>query len=177
VQIRREGPVDHQDSESVQRAAFARRGDGGEAADDSEPIEVGLLRALRLDAGWVPELSWVAEDDGRIVGHVVCTEGRVGDTAVVGLGPIGVLPEMQGRHLGHALMRSVIGAADALGYPAVVLLGDPAFYSRFGFVQGSEVGIDPPEPAWGTHFQARTLATFTPELRGGFRYAAPFDDL
>lgn len=161
----------------MQHDAFARLRPDTDEVDDTEPVEVGLLRALRLDAGWVPELSWVAEDEGTVVGHVVCTEGRVGDTPVVGLGPIGVLPGHQGRHVGHALMRSVIGAADALGYPAIALLGDPAFYSRFGFVQASTVGIDPPEPAWGIHFQARTLAMFTPDLRGTFRYAAPFDDL
>jgi putative acetyltransferase len=173
MQVRRERTDDHPGTEEVHRQAFSRDA----PADGGDPIEVGLLRALRVDAGFVPELSWVAEDDGLVVGHVICTEGAVGDTVALGLGPIGVLPRHQGRHVGHALMWSVIGAADALGYPVVALLGDPGFYSRFGFVLGSEVGIEAPDPAWGPHFQVRTLATFTPDLRGTLRYAAPFDEL
>jgi putative acetyltransferase len=171
VMIRREQESDRLEADEVHRQAFA-----SSAAPGDEPLEVGLNRALRDDDGFVPELSWVA-DDGRVVGHVICTKGTVGDAAALGLGPIGVLPSHQGRHIGHALMRSVIGAADALGYPVIALLGDPRFYSRFGFVTSTEIGIDPPDPSWGVHFQVRTLATHTAELQGTFRYAAPFDAL
>jgi putative acetyltransferase len=174
LRIRRERtPDDVEGVHEVHRQAFAPA-----AAEGAEPIEVGLLRSLRRDAGWVPRLSWVAEDaDGTVVGHVVCTEGRIGDAAVLGLGPIGVIPSHQGRHIGHGLMRSVLAAADALDYPLVVLLGHLDYYPRFGFVPASTLGIVAPDPAWGTHFQARTLATYTPELTGEFTYAAPFSEL
>lgn len=173
MQIRRERPTDAEASNEVHRQAFAAMAGGS-----GEPIEVGLVRALRQDRGWVPELSWVAEDDdGTIVGHVVCTEGSIGEVAVVGLGPIGVLPSRQGRHLGHALMRSVIGAADALGYPLIGLVGHLDYYPRFGFVAASSIGVTGADPAWGDHFQVRTLATYTPALTGRFEYAAPFNDL
>ena len=62
-------------------------------------------------------------------------------------------------------------------YPVVVLLGDPGYYGRFGFVAGTSIGITPPEPAWGRHFQARPLHAWRPDLAGAFRYAAPFDEL
>lgn len=172
MRTRREQESDHPEVDEVHRQAFAR-----DAPDGADPIEVGLNRALRDDDGFVPELSWVADDDGLVVGHVICTKGRVDDTVVLGLGPIGVLPSHQGRHIGHALMWSVIGAADALGHPAIALLGDPRFYSRFGFVTSTEIGIDSPDPTWGVHFQVRLLTTHRPELRGTFHYAAPFDDL
>lgn len=182
--IRRERPTDVDRIDHVHRLAFAGVGPEGpdaEAApdaDDAEPVEVGLVRALRTDAGWVPALSLVAEDaEGQVVGHVVATEGAIGDTVVVGLGPVGVLPERQGRYVGHALMHAVLGAADALGYPAVVLLGHTDYYPRFGFVPAVTLGIDPPDPGWGEHFQARPLAAHAPTLRGTFRYAAPFDSL
>jgi putative acetyltransferase len=126
----------------------------------------------------VSALSLVAEAaSGSVVGHVVCTEGRLGDTPALGLGPIGVRPGEQGKGMGGALMHAALAAADALGYPVVVLLGHRDYYPRFGFVAGSTLGIVPTEPAWGDHFQARTLSTWSPELAGRFRYARPFDDL
>ena len=165
--IRRERPDD------VHRLAFA-----DVAPPGSEPVEVGLVRALRADAGWIPALSLVAETgDGRVIGHVVGSEGSVADTPAIGLGPIGILPEHQGHHVGHALTHAVLAAADALDYPLVVLLGHTAYYPRFGFVPATKLRIWPPDPTWGEHFQARPLAMHQPETHGTFRYAAPFDAL
>lgn len=174
--IRQELPSDLDAIDAIHRAAFAPMTDG-----DDEPIEVGLVRALRADRGWVPALSLVAEPahdgSGAVVGHVVCTEGSVGGAVALGLGPLGVLPEHQAGSVGTALMHAVLGAADALGYPVVALLGHTGYYPRFGFVAATSIGIEPTEPAWGDHFQARRLGAWTPEVRGTFRYAAPFDDL
>lgn len=171
--IRRENPADVDGIDEIHRQAFAFA-----ALESAEPVEVGLVHALRADRGWVPALSLVAEGaDGALVGHVVCTEGSLGDTAVVGLGPIGVLPTSQRTGVGQALMHAVIAAADALDYPLVVLLGHLDYYPRFGFVPASQLGVLAPEPRWGDHFQARPLATWSPGLRGTFRYAAPFEAL
>ena len=106
---------------------------------------------------------------------MVCTRGSVGRWPALGLGPIGVLPDRQGDGFGGALMHAVLGAADALGYPVVVLLGHLDYYPRFGFVPATSIGIDPVEPAWGSHFQARVLSAWRPEMAGTFHYAAPFD--
>jgi putative acetyltransferase len=57
------------------------------------------------------------------------------------------------------------------------LLGDPRFYTRFGFVPASELGVEAPDPAWAEHFQVRTLTDCPPEVAGPFQYAAPFADL
>lgn len=164
--IRRETPADVSRIDEVHRQAF----DG--------PVEADLVHALRADAGWVPALSLVAEDaGGRIVGHVVCTEGAIGPAAAVGLGPIGVLRDVQRTGAGSALMHAVLAAADALDYPLVALLGHLDYYPRFGFVPASLLGVTAPEPEWDDHFQARTLATWHAGLAGPFRYAAPFEAL
>jgi putative acetyltransferase len=55
------------------------------------------------------------------------------------------------------------------------VLGEPAYYRRFGFVAATELAVVSPDPAWGTYFQARRLTDGAP--RGQFRYAAPFDQL
>lgn len=164
--IRRETPADASRIDEVHRQAFAG------------PVEAGLVHALRADAGWVPALSLVAEDaGGAVVGHVIGTEGALGSTPVVGLGPIGVLPGVQRTGVGSALMHAIIAATDALDYPLVALLGHLDYYPRFGFVPASSVGVTAPEPKWGDHFQARTLATWHAGLRGAFSYAAPFQAL
>ena len=164
--VRREVSADVGSIDDVHRQAF----DG--------PVEAGLVHALRADAGWVPALSLVAEGaEGRVVGHVVCTEGSLDGVAVVGLGPIGVLPAVQRTGVGQALMHAVIAASDALEYPLVALLGHLDYYPQFGFVPASQLGVVAPNPAWGAHFQARPLAAWHDGARGTFRYAAPFDAL
>lgn len=171
VIVRRETPADVSAARAVQVAAFRRP----DASD--EPVEARLLDSLRVCDGWIPALSIVAELDSRIVGHVVTTRAFVDQTPALGLGPIGVLPSHQRCGIGLALMHATIGAADALGEPLIGLLGSPDYYRRFGFVASNTVGVSAPEPAWGPHFQVRTLTLHHPNIRGRFTYARPFDEM
>lgn len=148
--------------------AFARRGTAGEV-----PVEVGLLDQLRDDEGWLPALSLVAIDDAdAVIGHVTCTRADVDGHPVLGLGPLAVRPDRQRQGVGTALMHAVLGAAEALDEPLVALLGDPAYYGRFGFHPSTEYGITPPS-AWGRYFQVRLLSAGPPPA-GTFAYARPF---
>ncbi|MBV1940904.1 N-acetyltransferase [Streptomyces sp. BV286] len=168
---RRETPADVSAVRAVIAAAFAK-------PDTPDPVEATLLDALRTCDGWLPELSYVAVDEkDEVVGHVVCTRGHVDGVPAVGLGPIGVRPDLQRRGVGRALMHAVLGAADALGEPLVALLGSPAYYGRHGFRTSTELGIHAPDPAWGEYFQVRTLTAYDPAVRGTFTYAEPFGDL
>ena len=167
--VRREQITDRAAVHAVQTRAFAE--------GPAEPVEAQLLGALRECDGWLPALSWVAEINGEIVGHNVCTRGHVGSVACLGLGPIGVDPLNQGLGIGSALMHAMIGAADVSGEPLIALLGNPAYYSRFGFVTSTEIGIEPPDAAWGVHFQALRLSAWTGTITGTFRYAPPFEEI
>ncbi len=163
--VRREVAVDAEAVDAVHAAAFGQR------------VEPDLAAALR-DAGEViPALCWVAEVDGRVVGSVICSRGDLDGLPAVGLGPIGVLPELQARGAGSALVHAAIGAADATDEPFIALLGAPADSGRYGVETTTAVGVAPPEAAWGAHFQVRTLSAFRPTMRGTFRYAAAFDDV
>jgi len=168
--VRREAVGDVAAINAVTAAAFAGQGESG------PPAEVPLVDALRASPAWIPVLSLVAiEPGGDVIGHVVCSRGSVGSAPALGLGPLSVRPDRQRRGVGSALMHAVLGAADALGEPLVVLLGSTAYYSRFGFRLASEYGITPTEPQWAPHFQVRTLTTYDPSLRGPFAYPEPFD--
>lgn len=157
--IRRETPADIDAIRDVTNLAFKN---GPEAL---------LIDWLREDEGWIPELSLVA--DG-VVGHVVGTRGYIGDFPAIGIGPVSVRPDHQRSGVGSALMHAVLGAAEARGELAVILLGSPEYYSRFGFRLASEFGITPPVAEWAPHFQARL---FGPAPAGAFRYAEPFNRL
>lgn len=173
VLIRRERGEDADPVRAVHTAAFA----DPERPDDL-PVEVGLVEALREDEAWLPPLSMVAVDGGgEVVGHVTCTRAHLGSAPVLGLGPLGVLPDLQGGGIGSALMHAVLGAADALDESLVGLLGHTGYYPRFGFRPSTEFGVAPPDPEWGEHFQVRPLTAYDPEVRGEFVYAQPFRDL
>lgn len=173
--VRRELPDDVPTVAAVTAAAFR---DAPHSAPPLEPGgppgEVALLSWLRADPGWIPQLSLVAVLDGDVVGHVVCTRAHLGERPALGLGPVSVAPDHQDRGVGSALMHAVLGAADALDEELVGLVGEPAYYRRFGFVPASSLEVSGTEPAWGDYFQVRTLTRYA-GTTGAFRFAAPFD--
>ena len=173
--VRRERPGDHAAVRELHRAAFAADPVTGRVRAADDVPEARLTDELREDAGFLPHLSLVAVDDAaRVVGHVIGTRGWLEPLGVpvVGLGPLGVLPEAQGRGVGTVLVHALLAVAEAAGERLVALLGSPAYYRRFGFVPAAELGVGSPDPAWGEHFQARRLD----DVPSGatFRYAEPF---
>lgn len=171
--IRRERPGDEFAIGEVHADAFAPE------YPDGRPVEPKLVDDLRRSDAWIDRLSVVAIVDGAIVGHVCCTRATLGsgDHPALGLGPLGVREQHQRRGVGGALMHAIVGAADALDEPLIVLLGHPDYYPRFGFQPAADLGIEPEKPEWAPAFQARPLTRYRPGLTGRFRYARPFGDL
>ncbi len=134
--VRPELPRDREASLEVERLAFQRARDGGEADDIVEAI-----RSIRDEEG---SFALIAQLDGEIVGHVQFSRAWVGDDSLVVLGPVGVLPDHQRRGIGSELIRRGLDEARGRGEPAVLLLGNPTFYRRFGFVAGSTFGLRNP---------------------------------
>jgi predicted N-acetyltransferase YhbS len=179
VIVRRERPADHAAVHALHLAAFAVDPVTGAHRDAPDVPEAALVDELREDAGFLPYLSLVATDAGAdgedVVGHVIATRGWLEPlgSAALGLGPLGVRPRDQGRGIGTVLVHALLAVAEAADERVVALLGAPAYYRRFGFVRSTDLGIVPPDPRWGEHFQARRLGG--PPVQGTFRYAEPFD--
>lgn len=162
---------------AVVAAAFAGTAHAAPSVEpDGAPGEATLVTWLRADEGWIPAFSLVGEVDGEIVGHVVATRGRVDGMPALGLGPLAVLPSQQRRGIGSALVEALLAAAEAAGEPLVALLGDPAYYRRFGFRPAADLGVLAPDPGWGSFFQALPLAAYD-GCTGTFAYADPFGRL
>ena len=172
--IRRERPSDRAAVHALHVAAFTVDPVTGAIHRPDDVPEARLVDELRADVGFLPHLSLVAVDGDRIVGHVIATRAWLEPlgTPVLGLGPLGVDPESQRAGVGSALMHAVLAVAEAAGERAVALVGAPAYYERFGFVRATDLGIAPPDPSWGEHFQARRMSGSA--VQGTFRFADPF---
>lgn len=131
--IRPETPSDADAIEQVTRRAFLTH-------PYSHQTEQFIIRALRADHAL--SVSLVAEDGGRIVGHIAFSPVSIGDAVGwYGLGPISVEPDWQGRGIGRALMERGLAELRKIGANGCVLVGDPAFYARFGFANNPALAL------------------------------------
>lgn len=108
-----------------------------------------LKPSERLREGRRPAdgLALAARAGGRLVGTVRLWPVSAGGRPALLLGPLGVEPALQGAGIGSALMRTAIARAAALGHRAILLVGDPGYYRRFGFDAAVTGGLAMPGPA------------------------------
>lgn len=171
VTIRPEQPTEQDTVRELVGRAFGRE------------LEMCLLDRLRNSPGYLPELSLVAVERGRVVGHVLLTRIPVllperGAAEVMMLSPLAVHPDAQGRGIGRALVSAAVESAEARGDALIVLEGDPALYSRFGFEPASTHGIERPSHRIpDAAFQVKRLAAHDPALAGAVLYPAALWEL
>jgi putative acetyltransferase len=120
VIVRAAAPADFAAVRAVTAAAFDR----DEEAD--------IVEAVRAAGEGLAEL--VAEDGGEIIGHVLFNRMTC-PTPLTGLAPLSVDPAHQNKGVGAALTRAGLEACRNLGVRGCVVLGDPAYYGRFGFIR------------------------------------------
>lgn len=97
-----------------------------------------VLHNLRGSSDFIPELDFVAEKEGQIVGQIVYSRGIIkymqeAEKEVISFGPVSVLPAFQKQGIGTALISHTINLAREMGLLAICIYGDPRYYSRFGF--------------------------------------------
>ena len=149
VTIRPERTEDHAAIAEVVAAAFG------------SPAEVRLVEAIRASEFAIPELSLVAERDGRVVGHVMVSFAEVRDRGrrrpIAILSPLAVAPAEQRRGIGSALVRAASTGAAERGEPVIVLEGSPEFYGRLGFEPAADHDLVLPLPSWARPDAAQVL--------------------
>lgn len=139
VSVRSEKPEDYQSIYNVNKLAF-----NGE-------VEAKLVNNLRKTKGFIPELSLVATKNNVIVGHILFSKINIktnkGDVSVLALAPMAVLPDCQKQGIGSFLIKEGLRKCKKLGYKAIILVGHPDYYPRFGFTPAKEKGLKLPFPA------------------------------
>lgn len=132
--IRQEQPEDYAAIYQMIKTAF-------ETAKVKDGDEQDFADRLRAGNKYIRELALVAEENGSIIGHIMLTRTAVRndeqagpDFAAVLLAPLAVALEYRSKGVGGQLVTTALNQARAMGYTAVFIAGDPAYYGRFGFV-------------------------------------------
>lgn len=166
MEIRPERAEDHSAIREVNRLAFGREDEGR------------LVEALR--AGGYARVSAVAEDEGRIVGHILFSElailARRGEIRALTLAPMAVIPDRQRQGVGSMLVREGLRACAERGYGVVIVLGHPGYYPRFGF--SARLAERLTAPFSGAAFMALELSPGALEdVEGEVAYPPPFQNV
>ena len=146
IELRPEGSADFRAVEELTRNAFWNHHAPG--CDEHY-----LAHILRESSDFVPELDYVAVHDGKVVGNIMYTRAKIvldrsGEREVLCFGPLAVDPAFQGQGVGGALIERTKTLSRELGYKAILIFGDPAYYSRFGFVPAEQYGVG---TSWGVY--------------------------
>ena len=132
--VRQERPDDERELAALIDAAFG----------DTETS--AFTSMLRESPGYVPELTFVAEDGGELVGFTMLSYVAAGGRDVLILTPMAVRPDRQRSGVGKQVVRAAVATADARGEPVVLVEGVPSYYPQFGFRSASELGFERPDP-------------------------------
>lgn len=166
ITVRFEQPGDETGIREVNEQAFG------------EPLEARLVDALRVTPAY---LSLVATIADRVVGHILFTPITIEppvDRRIAGLAPMAVRPEHQRSGIGSQLIRAGLEECRRDGYSAVVVLGHPEYYPRFGFAPANTFCLtcefpSPPEAFMAIELEAGALAG----IAGVVRYRPEFSSL
>ena len=131
--VRQERPEDERELAELIDAAFR----------DTETSE--FTAKIRASQAYVPELTFVADDDGEPVGFTMLSYVTAGRHEVLILTPMAVRPDRQRTGIGKQVVRAALEAADARGEPVVLVEGVPSYYPQFGFRSARALGFEPPD--------------------------------
>jgi putative acetyltransferase len=133
--IRREKKEDFKSIYEIHVKAFKQK-------DESK-----LVERIRSSKNFIPELSLVAEENGKILGHILFSKIKIigeEEYESLALAPMAVLPELQRRGIGSKLIKEGLNKARELGFNSVIVLGHKDYYPRFGFERASKWNIKCP---------------------------------
>ena len=136
--IREERPADYKKTELMVMRSFWNKYWPG-------CTEHYLIRIIRESKDYIPEISRIAELDGKIVGAIYYTKAWIDDGnikhEIATFGPLAVEPTLEGNNIGGELLRHTIKLAKDANIVGIVLIGEPFYYPKFGFKRGEQYGI------------------------------------
>ena len=144
------------DRKIVEQITYRAFRDTPSTGTDDDGTEALFAHKLRSRTEFVPELDYVAELNGTIIGNIMYTRSKIvnndgGEWDTLTFGPVSVLPKYQRDGVGSVLINKTLEVARRLGHRAVLIFGHESYYPRFGFKPASEFGITTAE---GKNFPA-----------------------
>lgn len=142
--------------------------------------EAELIEAIRNSPNFIPELSIVAKENGKVLGHIlfspIVIEAQAKIFPALALAPLTVTPIRQRQGIGSQLLQTGLSKCRELNHEIVVVLGHPQYYQRLGFQVASKFGIQAPFPVPDEAFMVLELKpSVLRDVRGIVRYPAYFD--
>lgn len=148
--IRKENKSDYNEVFNLVKTAF-------ETAEISDGDEHYLVQRLKESPFFIPELSLVAEAKNKIIGYILFTKLKTGASFQLALAPLAVDLNERSKGTGAKLITEGHKIAKGLGYNYSVVLGNPLYYERFGYVQSDTFGIKNPFGIEQKYFMAAKL--------------------
>jgi len=179
-EIRTSTDKDKAEIRAVHERAFGRK------------AEADLVETLMASNAFVPNLSLVAVNDGKVAGHILYTKVDIVDEDgqvksemrtkgnliyAVALAPLAVLPELQKQGIGKALMHESLKLADKNGHGVIIVLGHPEYYPKFGFEPASQHGMKSPFDVPDNVFMVKPLNNFNAAITGSVAYHEAFNEI
>ncbi|WP_027090352.1 GNAT family N-acetyltransferase [Thomasclavelia saccharogumia] len=165
--IRQEETKDYKIVHSVIKEAFS-------CAKHTDGNEHDLVDALRNSKAFIPELSLVAEINGKIVGHIMFTKANIDNFVVLALAPLSVLPEYQKKGVGTALIKEGHKIAKELGYGYSIVLGSEKYYPKLGYLPADSFNIRPSFDVPEENFMVYKINKDAFNIHGIVKYAKEF---
>lgn len=158
IVVRKEDKKDYKNIYKLNKSAFGQEN------------ESRLVEKIRNGSNFIPELSLIADIDGKIVGHILFSRVKIIKDPIfeiLALAPMAVLPEFQGKGVGSKLIKQGMEKAKELGFDSVIVLGHKDYYQRFGFKKASIWNIKCPFEVPDEAFMAVELIDGVLESKAG----------
>lgn len=167
LMICQEETKDHEAVYQLIKSAFA-------SAKHTDGREQELVESLRKSAAFIPQLSLVAKINQQIVGFILLTQIRIGESVELALAPLAVLPAFQGQGIGGRLINAAHLIAKELGFHYSVVLGEPEYYQRFGYLPAKQMNISAPFSVPDEYYMAYALQDKLKMVQGMVQYDKSF---
>ncbi len=162
--IREEEEKDFNNIREAVKSAFL-------SAEHTDGNEYNLVSQLRKSDGFVKKLALVAEEDGKIIGHIMFTEAKIGESLGVALAPLSVVPTSQNKGIGTKLMNKAHEIARKMGYEFSVVLGSEKYYPKVGYKIAKDYGVFPPFDVPSENYMILYFTDNCSKINGTVEYA------
>ncbi|MDJ1089676.1 N-acetyltransferase [Macrococcus caseolyticus] len=172
IEIRTATNEEYKEIQEVVQLAFKNE-------EMSDQNEHNLVIKIKDSDAYIAELSLVAIESGKIVGHIMMSRITINNDEEhiesLALAPVSVLPDFQNLGIGSMLIKKLIGIAEQLEFTSIIVLGHDTYYPKFGFEEAEKYNIYPPFEVPSQYFMVKFLTDDVSGINGKVQYSKAFE--